>query len=91
MHAEDIAVAENILRPSRKHASDAVAEHRGLPEVEIEGVGELQCNGIARVIDRKLVVDPGRVGEIALEPCTSGADVPPLAIVRAIRQRRRGV
>ncbi len=79
VHAEQVAVAGHVVVPVRQRLRHAVAQHQRVAEEEIDDVRGLDCDQVARVLDRDRVVELDRALEVAFQPGARGRDVRALA------------
>ena len=80
MHAEDVAVAVDGIVPGVQHPADRIAVVLVVAEVEVEIVGELQRDDVARVLgENRLEVRDGLL-ELPADPCIERIEVAPLAV-----------
>ena len=95
MHAENDATLRIAVAPGVQHLGGAVAEHRGMTQQEIEQVGDLQRQQVAREFRGDVAVQLGRPGEVTAQPGACGVQMHALALQRVTdvtlsRPERRG-
>ena len=91
VHAQNVAVAGHGLVPVAERAGDAVAQLRGLAEIEVAEMGQLQGQAVARILDGDVAVARDRLLEVAVQPGAGSGQVPALAIVGVDSQRLAGL
>ena len=79
VHAEQEAVAGHLGVPVRKRLRHVIAQQDRVAEVEVDEVGRLDRDQVARVLDRDRAVQVRGVLEAALRPGARGGDVRLLA------------
>ena len=80
MHAEDDAALRIAVAPGVQDLGGTVAEHGGMTQQEIEQVGDLQRQQVARKFRGDVAVQLGRPGEVAAQPGARGIQVHALAL-----------
>ena len=82
MHAEHDAALRIAVAPGVQHLRGPVAQHRGMTQEEIEQVGDLQRQQVARIFRADVAVQLGRAGEVAAQPGARGIQMHALALQR---------
>ena len=87
VHAEDVAVAVDGIVPGVQHPADRISVVLVVAEIEVEIVGELQRDDVARMLgENRLEVRDGAL-ELSAAPCVEGVEVAALAVRGATLRR----
>jgi hypothetical protein len=81
LHAENVAIAGYGRVPLGQDARRAVAQQGGVADEEIDLMGDLKRQEVARVVQQHLSIKVARAVEVAVRPRSGGRDVAALPVV----------